>query len=106
MLLRPFKTLALLPEGVAKLDLDAGIDAGIAVPEGRRGDVDSVDSQVPGASVAGEPMNAAAALGREIEYRSAARGAVGDELVGRKLVGGVDEAAGALKPGLEVARFG
>ena len=99
-------SIALLPESVADLDLDAGVDAGVAVPEGRRGDVDCVDADVDGAFFRGEKVHASSALGREIEYRCTARCAMRDKLVRRELVGGLDEAAGALKPGLEVARSG
>jgi hypothetical protein len=56
----------LLPPGVAEGELNAGVDAGVAVSEGGAGDVDAVGAEVDGAVGAKEVVDADSALRGEV----------------------------------------
>jgi len=99
----------LFPEGIANLDLDAGIDAGVAIAERGRRDVNGVYPHVDRPLGAGEVVNANAALRREVPHTGSAvdpryavdRGRA--QHIRRELMGGVDEASRGLEPGLNAA---
>jgi len=63
--------------------------------------MDGVYSEIDGVPWIDEVMKAAATLGREVEDRGAAGGALGNFNVRGEFVGGVDQAAGCLDPWLE-----
>lgn len=56
----------LFPPGVAESELDAGVDAGVAISERGAGDVDAVGAEVDGAARAEEVVEADAALGGKV----------------------------------------
>ena len=60
-----------------------------------------VYAHVDGALGAGEVMKSEAALGRKVPNGGSARISVGNQQIGGKFVGGVDEPSGTLEPGLE-----
>src|ERR1035437_3491312 len=91
----------LLPEGVTHLDMDAGIDPGVAIAQGCGGDVDGIYADVNRPLGPGEVVEPDAALGREVPDTCASGLAMGNKNVRRKLVGGIDEPAGTLEPGLK-----
>ena len=100
-----------LPEGVADLELNARIDARIAVAERSRGDVDSVHSQIDGTFRTNEVMGADAALGRKVPHTGSPvdpwdaidrRRALN---IRRIFVRCIDETPRPLKPGLKAARM-
>ena len=104
-----FPTPCLFPPGVAEGELQAGIDAGVAVSEGGAGDVNAVGAEVDGAAGVDEVVDADAALRGEVEDAGVGVGAVVLRVVGRATEGGVlvvgpDETAGGLSPEGEVTR--
>src|SRR5271163_2554579 len=93
----------LLPPGVSERELDAGVDAGVAVAERGAGDVDGVGAEVDGAAGAEEVVDTDASLGGEVKDAGVGVGAVVLLVVGwaaecRVLVVGPDEPASGLAP--------
>jgi hypothetical protein len=93
----------LLPPGVAEGELDAGVDARVAVSEGGAGDVDAVSAEVDGAAGAEEVVEADAALRGEVEDAgigvfAIVLGVVGWSAEGWVLVVGPEEASCGLAP--------
>jgi len=66
----------LLPPGVAEGELNAGVDAGVAVSEGCARDVDGVSTEVDGAAGADEVVSAYATLWGEVPDAGVSVGAV------------------------------
>jgi len=87
------------------LYLNQGVDSRIAIAEGGGGNVYAVDAQIDGAAGADKVVDAAATLGRKIEYRCAAGLSVRNEQIWREFVGGVDETTRRLEPRLDAARM-
>jgi hypothetical protein len=93
----------LFPPGVAEGELDAGVDAGVAVSEGGAGDVDAVGAEVDGTVRVDKVVDADASLGGEVEDAGVGVGAVVLRVVGwaaegRVFVVGPEEAASCLSP--------
>jgi hypothetical protein len=93
----------LLPPGVAEGELDAGVDAGVAVAERGAGDVNAVGAEVDGAARAEEVVEADTALRGEVEDAGVSvfavvLGVVGRSAEGWVLVVGPEEAASCLPP--------
>jgi len=93
----------LLPPGIAERELDAGVDAGVAVSEGGAGDVDGVGAEVDGAARPKEVVDTDASLRREVPDAGIGVGAVVLFVVGgaaecRVFVVRPEEAASGLAP--------
>jgi hypothetical protein len=71
-----FAGLISFPPGVTEGELDACVDAGVAVSERGAGDVDSVGAEVDGAAGANEVVDANSALRGEVEHAGVGVGTV------------------------------
>ena len=101
----------LLPPGVAEVELDGGVDAGVAIAEGGRRDVDGVGAEIDGALGRDEVVEANAALRGEVPDAGVGVGAIVRKgevagAVGGVLVVGPEEAASSLHPRRELAGAG
>src|SRR5690242_10465500 len=95
-----FKTS--MPPGVANLELHAGIHAGVTVPQRGTRNMNRIGGKVNGAPRIYEIVKPHSELRREVKHAGAARRAMLNHYIRRKLVRRINQPARSLKPGREM----